>query len=301
MRVVSLPSKILGMPADEYHARPEWSHSQRKLLPNHPELFHGYHVTHEWEFKQTDDMWLGECLHAVCLEGKSIVEIPDYALTSNGQRRGKAWEAWQAEHANDFYLLPKEAERVLAMRDGLMADPKCRAFLEAEGQCEASYFYIDEETGLQCRARVDKLATFGRIAIIGDLKATNIDPTDARQVGLKVLEMGYHRQGAEYTEAVGEVDGETPDGFGFLFVRNRVPYNARLWVLKSEDIELGWRQNHAALRDLRRRLDSNDWIEGDTFGKENPITLPRWAYSDQSVGDAPYEEFAAFNGEDNQS
>jgi exodeoxyribonuclease VIII len=292
------PSRVAGIPAEAYHKLPEWSQSQLKPLPDHPELFAGYHIRHEWEIKQTDDMWLGECLHAVHLEGKPIVEIPEYALTSNGQRRGNTWRDWEAAHEGDFYLLPKDAQRIKVMSDGLMADPKCRAILEAPGECEHSYFFTDPETGILCRARIDKLACFGQARVIGDIKATCIDVSDARQVGQKVLEMQYHRQGPWYLDAVEAVDGVAPDGFAFLFVRNKPPYNAACWVLGSEEIALGRRRNQAARLDLHRRLKTGDWT-GLTHGKENLIVLPRYAYSGdvrESDGSA-WDEFNQFNGE----
>jgi PDDEXK-like domain of unknown function (DUF3799) len=295
---LAYPCKIADLPAEVYHARPEWSTSQLKLLPDSPELFCGYHITREWEFKQTDDMWLGECLHAVRLEGRLIVEIPDWALAKDGSRR-QAYRDWKAANPDVFDLKAKDTQRIKDMDSGMMADPKCRAILEAAGECEQSYFWVDAEIGLPRRARLDKLAEFDGVRIIGDIKATNIDVTDARQVGAKVLEFGYHRQGASYLDAVEAVDGEMPAGFGFMFVRNKVPYNARLWVLKPEDIDLGRRQNATAMIDLKRRLESGDWNENTTFGQENLIQLPKYAYADhpRNYDSAPYEEFANLNGE----
>jgi hypothetical protein len=291
------PCKFIGMPAEFYHKMPESSQSQFKLLPDQPELYAGMHIRREWEIKETDDMWLGSCLHAVLLEGHPIVEIPADALTSNGQRRGKTWESWELAHKGEFYLLPKDVVRVRSMCDGLMTDPKCAALLSAPGECETSYFWIDSETGLPLRARIDKLAEFNGATVIGDLKATNIDVADARQVGMKVLAFGYHQQGAHYLDAVREVTGEEPAGFAFLFVRNKPPYNARLWRLGAEEIALGRRRNLAAKQDLVRRLESDDWT-GPTHGIENQIVLPAWAYGKMGENVTPdWADFANFNGE----
>jgi hypothetical protein len=291
-----LPRSVTEMPAPEYHARPEWSQSQLKLLPNHPELFHGFHIAKKWTFGQTPDMWLGECVHGVALEGRELLTPPPEALTSNGQRRGKAWEQWSAEHAGDLVLLEKDAAKVHTMAASLRDDPKIRQLLDADGDVELSLFWTDPETELPLRARLDKLARFGSGLVIGDLKCTNIDPADERQVAAKVLNFKYHQQAAFYLDAMREATGTEPAGFLFIFVRNSPPYNAVLWRIEDVGIDLARRRNRVALIDLKERLARNFW-RGSRYGIENPLQLPKWAYTDDPGDNTPtdFAEFAEFD------
>jgi len=282
---------------DEYHAREEWSQSQFKVLPEHPELFEGFHVTHRWTRQPTADMELGSHLHGVLLEGEELVLIPDDVLTKNGQRRGKNWDAWCEEHPNNPGILPKDAQRIQAMIDGCRADPEIASMLGAEGEVEHTIVWEHEETGLPLRARLDKIARYGEPYMIVDLKATNIDVGNQRAVSSKIYEFSYHQQAAHYLDAATLLYG-APLGFVFLFVRNKPPYNAVAWTLGEQDVELGRRHNRAALLDLRSRLDSSNW-RGPRFGQVNTVFLPGYAYSDDPLGlppaaPEPYDDFDGY-------
>lgn len=283
------------MPEAEYHARPEWSQSQFKLLPNEPELFYGRHVAKYpgWQLKPTPDMELGTALHAVILDGKPLVEIPGDVLTSNGQRRGKPWEQYQAEHADDLIMLPKEIGGIRAMVDAIMGQDVLRNLFEADGFTEHSLFMVDDATGLPTRGRLDKFARLNGRMIIGDLKCTSIDPADKRQVEAKIHSFKYHQQAAHYWDLC-EAAYVTPVDFVFAFVRNSPPYNAVGWTLTPNAIELGRRRNRVALDDLRRRLDTGDWV-GERHGYLSMADLPKYAYMDDpDANPLPTDDFANF-------
>ena len=281
--------------AAEYHARPEWSQSQFKLLPDHPDLFHGFHIARRWTVEVTDDMELGTQLHGVWLEKKPLLIIPPEALTSNGQRRGKAWESWCQEHRDNPGLLPRDADRIQAMADGGMADPVVRGLIEAEGEVEHTIVWTDAETGLPLRGRLDKMARFDGGYQIMDIKSTSIDPGDMRAVSAKIWTMKYHQQAACYIDAATLLYG-APLCFVFVFVRNRPPFNAVAWALNENDIDLGRRHNRSALVDLRRRLHCGDW-NGSRFGFLNPVSLPNYAWTDDPLdvsSPQPFDEFSDY-------
>jgi hypothetical protein len=290
------------IPAELYHKAKGWSQSQLKLLPKHPELFEGYYISKRWEFEATAEMHLGTILHGHVLERRQIPEIPRDALSASGQRRGKAWDAWCAANNPDDYLTVKDAARVEQMARGLWADPKCASILSAEGRVEQSYAWVDPETGLPLRARLDKVISYNGLTLITDLKTTTVDVTNQRQVGNKVFELAYYRQAAMYCDAVMACEGIVAAGFGFLFVRTKEPFNARFWDLGAEDIAMGRRRNREALMDLARRLDTGDW-SGPLAGLENQIILPRYAYDDTQTEDygAVFEEFTTFTGAGDQT
>ncbi|MFA5056547.1 MAG: PD-(D/E)XK nuclease-like domain-containing protein [Opitutaceae bacterium] len=284
--------------AAEYHARPEWSQSQWKLLPDHPELFYGMYIEPDiekrWKFKATEDMELGTQLHGVWLEKKELLIIPYTALTSNGQRRGRSWEAWCEEHPEDHGILEKDSLRIRDMLDRGLEDPVVRSLMEAEGETEHTIVWTDEETGLPLRCRIDKLCRFDGGYQIADIKCTSADVTDEREIASKIFSFGYHQQAAAYMDAATLLFGERPLNFVFVFVRNKPPYNAVAWTLPELDIELGKRHNRVALIELQSRLACGNW-HGGRFGKLNTVSLPKWAWTDDPLGLPMSQPFSEFN------
>jgi hypothetical protein len=244
-------------------------------------------------------MYLGECLHAVQLEKRQIIEIPPEVLTSNGQRRGKRWEEYRdmQEALGNLILPSKDLPRIKAMSENMSKDPEIRRIIEADGYAEHNLFWTHEETGISCRARLDKVAFGSRPgSIIGDIKTTNIDVTVPDLVGAKIAKMQYHRQAASYFDAakIAEYD---PKEFVFIFVKNKEPFTARAWTLSQRDIDLGRKQNDFAYRDLKKRLESNDWL-GAGFGILNRVSLPTWAYDNDTMDVSKWSEFTSFETSD---
>jgi hypothetical protein len=262
----------------EYRALPAWSQSQWKLLPDSPELFHGLHVAKPalFEIDPTDDMELGSQLHAVYFEGQPLLEIPRDALSSNGQRRGFAWEDWCRAHKDNQGLLPRDARRVRAMCRAIDADPLIAKLLRAPGRVEQSFAMEHDETGLPTKGRLDKLCWLADGLVVPDLKSTGMEIDDPRIVGAKMAAFGYHQQAAHYLDLVKAWSGEDAE-FCFVFVASYPPYTARLWTLTPEAIDLGRQRNRTALLDLRRRLDSGKWL-GTRAGKINEVDLPHYEY-----------------------
>lgn len=286
-----------NMPEGNYRAYPAWSQSQLKLFPDWPELFYGYHIAHLWPFKRTNDMELGTQLHAVHLEKEELLIIPPDALSSNGQRRGKNWDAWKQEHPDNPGILEKDSIRIRAMCSSLESDSEIKKIIDADGLVEHSIFWIDPATGLRMKGRLDKMVIGNQRGVIFDLKSTSIDVTNKRLVDKHIFEMGYHKQQAMYVDAAKLAYG-IPFSFLFGFVRSKPPYTARLWQLESkEDIDLGRRHIDLARKDLKSRLETGDW-HGGGHNRINFAQLPAYAYSDDpldlSMPD-PVQEYSEFN------
>jgi hypothetical protein len=294
---MTLPSErplvVRDMPEDLYHAHSAYSQSQFKLLPKQPELFYGYHVIEPplWTFKQTDNMRLGTVLHGIHLEHKPLLVVPPDVLTSNGQRRGKKWEEWEQAHQGQFYLLAADAGVVEVMGAALMGDETVRRIIESDGPNELSLFWDDEETGLPLRARLDMLREGAGGMMIADLKSTTINVADPHEVASHIMKFGYHQQDALYCDGARICLGRQPEMFAFIFVRSEPPFNCCLWVMNPNDVALGGRRNRKALRDLKHRLDTGDWLN-DRAGQVNYVELPRWAFTDD-----PADEPAFYAGE----
>lgn len=267
----------------EYHAQPEWSNSQLKLLPGEPELFHDRHVLKLPDFQQktTPAMQLGIDVHRMVLDGDEPIEIPRDCLSASGAKAGKEWQAFLDCHYDK--VLCKEGDPRLYMARSILAEPVARKWLDALCCKEKSLFFIDPVTGLKLRSRLDVLATATEAAImLFDVKTTSKDPYSEREIKEEIVKRGYHRQGAFQWEAVTQwaavaTPGRRVEAFTLVFVRSSPPHDCHCHELPGRAIVQGRAENRAALDDLDRRLQSGNW-KPKTYGRVTMTDLPEWYY-----------------------
>jgi hypothetical protein len=107
---------------------------------------------------------------------------------------------------------------------------------------EVAIFWVDEETGVPCRAKIDALG----LNIAADLKGTH----NAYDVGYSIVDCGYHRQAGYYLEGISQIKElikngtaviedcpdqdwlekfceTTHDKFPFIFQEKKAPYITR--------------------------------------------------------------------------
>ena len=288
---------ILDMPASVYHARPERSQSQLKLLPDKPKEFFGRYVRmpieSRWPFKPTADMELGTNLHWVLLEGQQLKIIPSDVLSSSGSKVGKKWKDYLAENIDNQGVKESERDKIDAMCEACREDSVIRGILENEGPVEATIIHRDEEFGIDLRHRLDKIVVLEDGYLIADLKSMGIDATDEHAVSKHMYDLGYHKQAAAYSDAAEKVYGKPPKAFVFICVERDVPFNAVAWTLEQDAINQGRFEFRVALQELRTRLDSGNWSH-KLSNKLNPINIPDWVYRENPapVKVVPFEEFA---------
>ena len=282
------------LPEPEYRALARWSASQIKLLPHRPELFHGLHVSRELEFDPTAGMLFGTACHAAFLEGKRGRTIPEEVLTSNGQRRGKAWDAYAAAAGPLDRLRRKELAALTGIRESIDSQPTMANLLFGSGPTEFGITAVHQETGLPVKSRIDKVRRTPGGRILCDLKITSVDPDDERRVSNHILAMGYHRQLAFYADMMEALFSEPPAAI-LVVIANPASRVARMKQFGEDEIELGRAENRRAFLDLARRLDSGDW-HGEGHNRIRIIAYPPYAFEGHFTGE-PLEEFAAYNGE----
>jgi hypothetical protein len=107
---------------------------------------------------------------------------------------------------------------IRGMRAGTLRCKGAREFIEADGPNELSIVWVDRETGLLCKARIDMARQSWNC--IGDLKTTE----DASRRGFirSIDKYGYARQGAFYLRAAAAV-GLDCEHFGIIPARRASP------------------------------------------------------------------------------
>lgn len=229
------PGHYFGIPNEVYHAGPGVSKSQLDLLHKAPALLEwSKNAPRDEEARAQVD--IGDALHALVLEperfdAEYVVEFQPPAgalvtvedLKNACDERGIGYTSkdtkpsltaklldmdpdapvleklrsdWARSIGKRRILTVEEVRKLSFMRGSLMAHPFARALLEAPGPVESCIYWIDPATGLLMRMRPDKLASFGQVEIIADVKITGDMDAFARSID----EYRYHVQDAVYNE-----------------------------------------------------------------------------------------------------
>lgn len=292
--IITTPSDLaihVDMSNEKYHSLGNWSHSQIKYLPTDPEIFEWKYILKREEFKTTRAMVCGTAFHAWLLEGIKPTQVPSDYLTKVGAMKPGGWDDIAAAFPGIPVLKADEIIGLQYARENCFADPEIRAYLETAGDVEHSLFSVDRETGLPTRVRLDKLCRFSDGLTCLDLKYSG--GVDDRWIEKQVTGMAYYSQAGMYWEHV-EKAYERPKSWVFLFAQNDPPYTARLKLLLEADVELGIRHTHVSLRDLKTRLETNNW-RGEGWGHLGITQVSKWKWEESPEPIAPYEEFLEFS------
>jgi exodeoxyribonuclease VIII len=224
--------------------------------------------------EDTKALILGEAVHYAILEPE-LFDLR-YAVPPKADKRttaGKeAWAQWLAEHPTQVPLTADEYDAARGMLAATAAHGEALRYLEAEGANEITLTWTDEETGLACKARPDRVARVdGRTWVVDVKTCRSASPHGFAKA---IAEYGYHRKSAWYLDALDLLDPR-PRQFLFVATENKAPYALALYQLTDDAIQQGRTENRAALKLLATCKQSGIWP-----GYPADITyldLPRWA------------------------
>lgn len=128
--------------------------------------------------------------------------------------------------------------------------------LLADGQAEHSIYWHDDATGVRLRCRPDFLTDgLGRTICIDYKTATSANPAQFQRA---VVDHGYHMQEAFYRDGLAEI-GLVDVGFLFIVQSKTAPYTVSVCQIDPEIVELGRRQNRAAVELFARCIENDRW------------------------------------------
>ncbi|QMU97812.1 hypothetical protein FVO59_11800 [Microbacterium esteraromaticum] len=256
----------MAMPESEYHSRKELSSTGARRLLDSPARYR-YWEDHPQPPKAAFD--LGSAAHTKILGvGANIVEYPAEHLTASGNvSTSKATVAWEKEQRASG-LIPitsKDARRVDAMAEAVLADPDARPVLESIHGREVSI--IQDVDGVPSRSRFD-LYGDGRG---GDLKTA----PDASPAGFNrsIAKWGYHIQFAFYDDTHRAETGGVLESFKFIVVENSEPHLVGTYDMDFMWQDLGYRAAKKARELYHRCVETNTW---PGYGAAT-LTAPAWA------------------------
>lgn len=256
------------LPAGEYHAHPARSKSYLWKLysgtPAHAEY---------GESETTPAMDLGTAVHLAALEPEKfetdLERGPD-------DRRGNKWkDALEAGLAYGRLVLTSgDYDKARRMGDAARKLPIVRQLSEAQILREASAFWTDPETGLECRCRPDIYCP--AFEIMADLKTTG--DASAFTWAKRVADMGYHAQEAWYTDGWQAAGGGGVDGFVFIVIEDELPHLSVAYELTPQAVQEGRLAMRKALLEYQKCRNEKAFPGYSSVVQE--LDLPGWAYKE---------------------
>ena len=217
---------------------------------------------------------LGHATHVAVLEPerfeREFIAAPRISTRSN---KGKAdWAAFVAANAGRAVLPAEEHESCLLMRKAVWSHPTAAELLRGPGMNEVSGVWKDKDTGLPCKARLDRLTTMGGWSIIVDVKTSK---SAMRHLFAKdVYNYQYHQQAAMYLDGCDAL-APFPRKYVFIVVEN-APYLVATMELEEDAIALGRDEYKKHLSTYAECLSTGRWPGYDDG--MSYISLPTWAF-----------------------
>lgn len=213
----------------------------------------------------------GHAAHKMVLgEGSDLVRVDaENWRTKDAQiARNTAWRDGKAP------LLKADIDKAQRMA-GVVHTNRVAAQLLSEGTPEVSGYWHDDATGVRLRFRPDWLPDRpGRLICVEYKTAVSANPKAFER---SLVDYGYHQQAAWCLDGLREVGISDDAGFLFIVQAKTSPFLVSLVQVKPEDIELGRRQNRAAIQLFAECQASGVWPGyGDDI---HTVGLPAWAVS----------------------
>ena len=224
---------------------------------------------------------LGWMTHLATLEPERFAR--EFAVPPKVDRRTKlgraVWADFVMAHPNAYHASLGDYSAALAMREALLAHPTAGEFFRApHGLNEVAVVWEDRETGVACKALMDRIAAIGEWPVIGDVKTA----ADAARRSFEgaLHKFGYGVQSVHYRDGL-ETLRPTPAGlpfprFIFFVVESKPPYLVAPYELEEASAEIALEQRNKALRKWKECRDSGQW-PGYHDGIEL-VAFPQWVF-----------------------
>lgn len=276
--VAKSPTPHHPMPPDElrsialsnadYHAHAAVSKSHLDKIAKSPAHYWAAYLDPQRVAPEpTAAMMLGTALHTAVLEPDlwdQQFAVPPQAFDRRTKVGKDLAAAFAAEAIGKTVLTPDDADRIRRMADAVHQHPASRFLLDLPGLREASYFWTDEDTGIECKCRPDWHSTDRRLVV--DVKTT--EDASLRGFQRSVAQWRYHVQAAWYSRPL---DAEQ---FLFICVEKTPPYCVAVYAVTPVMFAAGARAADRNLYRLAECRRSGCW---PGYSDEiQPIDLPSW-------------------------
>lgn len=245
---------------------------------------------------QTKALMMGSLVHCGRLEPMAVAKryavMPRFEdheenLTAKGEKpnnpkatsyyRRKVEEFMQVNCDKEIVTESQFDEMVEIVRS-LARHGLARKWVEAEGPVELTVVWNDEETGLLCKARIDKLVK--EESLVCDLKTYAPQHgylSPAEKFGRSIATFGYHRQMAHYLAGVNAMMPGTHWRCGLIVVETAKPYCVMAAPMSEDWLQFGRSEVAETMRAIANAKATHEWP-----GYESPnMWMPPAWYGEQ--------------------
>jgi hypothetical protein len=210
---------------------------------------------------------IGRAVHTLVFEPQKFGQ--EYAIWTDGDRRGKAWESFKAERAGATILKAAEADECAAMADAVRQNPLVQPYLDG-GVFEQAIFWTDAETGIDCKGKPDW--QHRGLGVVLDLKTAR--STEARRFGTEAARMGYHLQLAHYANGIEAACGWKPQRQLLVAVEKSAPYDVAVFEIGPDEVWIAAQDLRDLLHQLKECTEAGRWP--GRYTQEQALLLPAW-------------------------
>lgn len=267
---IALSQSLLNLSNEEYHKTDAEGSTDLKYFLRSPAHYNAY-KNGLLPKLESDSMTLGSLFHCLVLEPETFSNR--YAISRKIDGRTTAGKAEKAAFAleNEGKIIVDEATFGTAklMAESVVCHPEASLLLK-NGVSEQSHFYVDPETGLQCKYRPD----YRHDQYIVDLKSTRDASFGAFRNQLTNLK--YHVSAAHYCMGEGVLFDKNHRQFIFVCTENVAPFLTAVYLLDDESLKLGERLRENALIGIKNCREKNNW-PGYNNNLAAEIGVSKWA------------------------
>jgi hypothetical protein len=208
--------------------------------------------------EDTPAMLLGRAFHAYILEPDIFEKA--YAIAPVCDRRTKAgketYNKFEISNPMKTILNAEDYQTIQDMKEACLKQPTAKYLLEQGGFSESSVIWKDEETGLFCKCRPDRIPATTNETLIDIKTARSVEAP----VFLKeVVYRGYARGAALYQEGISLATGGVFNVYTFIAIEKEPPYRTEVYTLTPELLEYGFDEFHMLLRQVKKCKESGEF------------------------------------------
>lgn len=250
----SFPLIRTNVSNEDYHSGLGVSSSDLKLVLRSPR-----HYRYRPVQAPKKHFTVGTLLHAMLLEREQCasryVVLPEEisSLNKNSNKYKEAIAAFKLAAGDRDIVEAKLVKQCSEMAEQAYEHPTVREIVECEFIAESSHYWIDERTGLLCKARPDLIAE----RIMVDIKTTS---RNIRDGGFRRDCDAFHYplSAAYYLDGCEHISGPL-DEFLFFVVETEYPYGVRVFGLEYDSYKLGQASYRSGLSTLKHSLESKNF------------------------------------------
>ena len=270
-----------AMPNAEYHGNhPHIGSSGFKLLERSPAHYWAANIDPDRERKEaTPLMKIGTAWHTAIFEPERFdaeyIQIP--AGIDRRTKEGKAlWEELQASGKEP--LTADGWAQIVGMAAAARAHPVTGViFAQPGGMAEASFFWVDDETGAPCRIRPDYAVPPCELfpnGLIIDGKSN--DDSSHEGFARNAWNSEMYFQAAFYSDGMQRLwKTQEPPAFIWMSQERERPYATAYYAAGADLVAYGRKQYRRLLRTFAQCLHTGQWPGYPPVVQ--PLELPAWA------------------------